>query len=135
MVFAAVQGKAAYLESLSQGTWMHRSYSEFVAGFREFSSAEEFLQTPQAPQRFAKVWLAYQAKKQSIVADRRVILLMRDKTLQAMSAAGVTAYRLCKDMGLNLGNVYAYLNKGDATKVSKGTARRMMQHAEQLAAQ
>ena len=98
MVFAAVQGKAAYLEALSRDTWMHQSYSEFATQLNAYSSVEEYLRTSQVPQRYAKVWLAYQSKKNAIVADRRVVLLMRDKTLDAMMTAETTAYRLCKDL-------------------------------------
>ena len=52
---------------------------------------------------------------------------MRKKTLDALHANNVSIYRLCKDLGLNLG--YAYLSKGDATKVSRDTARTIMEYA------
>ena len=54
---------------------------------------------------------------------------MRKKTLDALHTNNVSIYRLCKDLGLNLGNVYAYLSKGDATKVSRDTARTIMEYA------
>ncbi len=41
----------------------------------------------------------------------------------------LTAYRICKDLDLNLGNIYAYLNRGDVAKVSRNTARRILEHA------
>ena len=54
---------------------------------------------------------------------------MRDKTVRALESSELTVYRLCKDLQLNMGNVYAYLNNGDATKVSKATARTIMNYA------
>lgn len=45
------------------------------------------------------------------------------------TAEGNARYRMCKDLGLNPGNVYAYL-AGDDAKVSKETARRMLVYAE-----
>ena len=57
---------------------------------------------------------------------------MREKTLDAIESGGLTVYRLCKDLDLNQGNVYAYLGKGDASKVSRATARRLMEHAQSL---
>ena len=36
---------------------------------------------------------------------------------------------LAARLGLNRGNVYAYLNGGDVTKVSRATARRIMEAA------
>ena len=55
---------------------------------------------------------------------------MREKTVAALEGAGVTVYRLCADLGLNQGNVYAYLGKGDVTKVRRSTARRMLERAQ-----
>lgn len=133
MVFAAVQGKSGYLVNLSQGTWMESGYRTFAAEAAQWPSLEQYLASSSAPERYRKVWNAYKSKKTAIESDRRIISLMRPKTLEAMSKSGVTAYRLCKDLNLNLGNVYAYLGKGDATKVSKSTARKLMNRSMELA--
>lgn len=127
MLFAAASGKAEYLRSLAGGTWLAEGYGEAVEAMKDFDTVEEWLASGKAPSRYGKAWNAYQAKRKAAENDRRVSLLMRDKTLDAMETAGVTAYALCKELELNLGNVYAYLNKGDATKVSKATARRLME--------
>ena len=134
MVFAAMQGKTEYLLKLAANTWMEEMYSAAAQEIKKCDNVEEWLCTESAPQRFRKVWLAYTAKKNAASSDRRVILLMREKTLTAMEAASITTYRLCKNLGLNLGNVYAYLGKGDSTKVSRATARRIMDYTVQLAA-
>lgn len=130
MVFAAVQNKAAYAATLARDTWMSGIYERFASDVALYPTVEHYLQSGQAPERFAKVWLAYQAKKQAIVTDRRVISLMRAKTLDTLSASKTTIYSLCRDLQLNRGNVYAYLNKGDVTKVSRNTARMIMEHAQ-----
>ena len=80
-------------------------------------------------ERYKKVWNAFCAKKNAIKSDRRVITLMREKTITAMEAADLTAYTICKNLNLNIGNVYAYLHSGDVTKVSRATARKIMQFA------
>ncbi len=129
MLFAAVQGKSEYLFSLAEGTNLERPYAVACEDMSRFDDIESWLKSGSAPSRYEKVWSAYLSEKGAIGNDRRVILLMRDKTMEAMEAAGVTAYRLCKELGLNLGNVYAYLGKGDATKVSRSTARRLMECA------
>lgn len=129
MAFAAVQGKARYLAKLSKGTWMEEEYSRILPHLDDPIGIVAFLQSEQAPERYRKVWNAYLAKRDAVVADRRVSGLMREKTLAAMKARNVTPYRLCEDLGLNKGNVYAYLNKGDLTKVSRATARKIMEYA------
>lgn len=130
MVFAAVQGKAAYAATLARGMWMSDLCERFVADVALFPSVEHYLRSGQAPDRFAKVWLAYQARKQAIVVDRRTISLMRAKTLEALSQTNATIYSLCRDLQLNRGNMYAYLNRGDASKVSRNTARTIMEYAQ-----
>ena len=67
------------------------------------------------------------------MADRRINALMRKRTLGALGESGVTRYGLCRDLNLNKGNVYAYL-AGDDSKVSRETARRIMEYAEERGA-
>ena len=83
---------------------------------------------------FANVRHAYRAVKEKPVADRRINALMRKRTLGALEESGVTRYGLCRDLNLNKGNVYAYL-AGDDSKVSRETARRIMEYAEERGAQ
>ena len=54
---------------------------------------------------------------------------MRDKTNSALEESDLTVYRLCKDLRMNMGNVYAYLGKGDTSKVSRAAARAIMDYA------
>ncbi len=133
MVFAAVQGKATYAASLAKGTWMEDSFKNFVNQIGETADVEAYLTTKAVPERYKKVLSAYHAKKYAIKADRRVISLMREPILAALEKSGTTIYSVCKQLKLNKGNVYAYLNKGDVSKVSRNTARRIMEFAEAAA--
>ncbi len=130
MAFAAIQGKAEYAASLAKGSWLEDGYRKFLTEYAAFGSVDEYLSSKHAPDRYRKVWRAYLAKRDAVVADRRVSALMREKTRTFMSRSGLTIYELCKALGLNKGNVYAYLNKGDTSKVSRATARRIMEFAE-----
>lgn len=126
MVFAAAQGKAKYLCDLAEGTRVEGLYATFLERLEACGSLELALTADDMDQRFRKVWFAYLSKKEAIKADRRVISLMRTKTLEALGRANTTIYALCGQLGLNRGNVYAYLNGGDVSKVSRQTARRIM---------
>ena len=130
MVFAAVQGKAAYAASLAKDTWMEDSFESFANQIGGVEDIETYLTTEAVPERYKKVLSAYHAKKYAIKADRRVISLMREPILAALEKSGTTIYSACAQLKLNKGNVYAYLNKGDASKVSRSTARRIMEFAE-----
>lgn len=128
-MLALCQGKEGYLVNLAQGTWLEAQYKELVAMREHGETVEAFASRSDLPSRYANVWNAYRGKKEAAQKDRRLNGLMRAKTLEALRASGVTCYALCKQLGLNKGNVYAYLNGGDSSKVSYKTAQRIMNHA------
>lgn len=129
MLFAASQGKASYLVGLTKGTRLEKEYEDTNKKISKSRDLESFLQSTSAPKRYKKVWNAYIAKRDAIQADRRVILLMRNKILDALQKTNLTIYEIGKNLNLNFGNLYAYINKGDATKVSRDTARIIMEFA------
>lgn len=129
MVFAAQQEKADYLARLAQGSWVESGYRDFAEGLASCENLAGYLQSDFVPQRYKKVWQAWEAQRAAIAADRRVISIMREKTQAALAQASTTPYAICRQLGLNKGNFYAYLNGGDVTKVSRATARRIMEAA------
>lgn len=109
---------------------MEEGYAQVAGELSGFpGTVEEWLQLDETPSLYRKVWLAFRAKKDAAKNDRRVSLLMRDKAVKALESSELTVYRLYKDLHLNMGNVYAYLNNGDAMKVSKAAARAIMNYA------
>ena len=128
--YALETGRIELLLRSSEGTWMHDDYRSLARSAEGYEAdALRFSESCTLPDRYARVAAAFHAQRNSVDADRRVIALMRDRTVEALDASGVTKYRLCKDLGLNMGNVYAYLNRGDVTKVSRDTARRILEYA------
>lgn len=130
MLFAAVQHRADYLARLSGGTWMEHDYLIQAQTLDAIDDLQTYLESSKVPTRYKKVWNSYLAKRDRILADRRIIELMRQRTLEALEKTSTTVYRLCKDLDMNLGNTYAYLHAGDAAKVSKDTARRILEYAD-----
>ena len=82
------------------------------------------------PESFRKVLDSYVAEKGKAANERRLTGVLREMLLPLMEEKRLTGYRLCKDLGLNTGNVYAYLAKGNVRCVSKETALRMFEYAE-----
>lgn len=126
---AAVQGKAGYLARMSEGAWFHGDYEALAGELEEHGSLEGLLSSGDAPPRYAAVLAAFRAQGDALAADRRINALMRPIIAEALARKGITRYKLCKDLGLNPGNVYAYL-AGDDAKVSRETARRMLGYLE-----
>ena len=133
MLYAAMQEKHYYAAGLAQGTWMEENYKSVVEKLEQYENVLAYLESKDAPERYKKVLAAYHAQKNAVCADRRVVLLMRTKTLSLLNESHTSIYSIYKQLGLNKGNLYAYLNKGDASKVSRTTARRILQLSESLA--
>lgn len=128
-LLAAEEGRLDCLLKAARGTRLQEPYELMTALLKEAGSAKRLLEMKDAPNRLRKVERAYKARRGATKVDRRIVGLMREKTLDAMQEQGLTAYRICKALDLNLGNIYAYLGKGDVTKVSRDTARRIMEYA------
>lgn len=126
---AAVQGKADYLVRISRRSWFHDDYERLADKLTKHGSIEKLLASSDAPERYASTLLSFRAQGDLLTADRRINGLLRPRIIDALAAKGITRYRLCKELGLNLGNVYAYL-AGDNAKVSKDTAWRMLRYVE-----
>lgn len=134
LLLAMCENKTDYVMELAQNTWMEERFNEVLKLYKAGEDVEHFAGSSELPSRFANVYRAYEAKKHTVHADRRLNKLMRKRTLEALSKSGQTCYRMCKELGLNKGNAYAYLNGGDDSKVSLATAKRMMEYAESHAA-
>lgn len=132
MAFAATQGKQNYLAELARGTRLEAEYARVAREIERAGGIEPYVQFETSPERYRKVWHAYRAKREAVANDRRVVALMGEKLRVLMEEKSLTTYRLCKDLGLNKGNIYAFLHKGDASKVSRRTARRILNYVEAL---
>ena len=126
---AAAQGETGYLTRISEGAWFHNDYEVLAGKLEEHGSLEALLSSDDAPPRYAAVLAAFRAQGDALSADRRMNALLRPRIAKALAQKGITRYKLCKALGLNPGNVYAYL-AGDDAKVSKETAWRMLGYAE-----
>lgn len=133
-LLALAQGKAEYVLGLSEGSWMEEDYRDVLSLYGQAGSIISLCAKSELPNRYANVWRAYRAVKEKPVANRRINALMRKRILEALEESGVTRYGLCRALHLNKGNVYAYL-AGDDSKVSRETARRIMEYAEERGAQ
>jgi hypothetical protein len=128
-VYAALVDKLPQLLNLAQGTAFDKTYSQAFAQLQNFADTCAFLQSPTCPKRFCAVYDAWLAPSDKLAANRRIAAALRPKILTALDAANVTRYKLCKDLNLNMGNVYAYL-AGNDEKVSRQTAQRMLNYAQ-----
>ena len=84
---------------------------------------------PALPEGCRKVWRSYLAQKNRCAAESDTKELMRQRILALQKENGLSTYRLYTDLGLNPGNINAWLKYGESSKVSLQTARRLYRYA------
>ena len=79
---------------------------------------------------YKKVWRSYVSQRDRYKGDDHTKELMRRKVLRLQEQGNVTNYRIYKELGLNPGNVNAWLKHGTSDKVSLDTARTVLRFVE-----
>jgi hypothetical protein len=129
---AVLLQKTGRLLQLSQNAKLGKEYRDLAANFKDADSLLDALKDNDSrlPYRYHKVYAAYLSKSHRVETDRNVSLLMRDRVLNAMRKKRLTNYRVYTELGLNPGNINAYLKNADATKVSRTTARKILEYVD-----
>jgi len=115
-------------------------HDEFEQLNKQFPQADDMIRAleandPTVPARYQKVFDSYITKKESTARDRRYIERIHSTIAGLQRDLGVSNYRLYKDLGLNPGNINAYLKHGDTTKLSRKTASRLLDYLVDLKSQ
>jgi len=81
-------------------------------------------------ERYQKVLQAYSASLVKLSVNREAISIMREKMLSMMRRKGISNYRVYTDLSLNPGNINSFLKNNDTSKVSRKTARKMLDYVQ-----
>ena len=101
---------------------MYKDYLELANKLRgKYKDITTFLKSDLAPKRYAAVLDAFNAKDDILNSNRRILEKLRPKVESSLKRSGISKYKACKDLGINPGNFYAYMN-GDNSKISEEIA-------------
>jgi hypothetical protein len=91
---------------------------------------EEALASADSPLRpeYSKAWRSYVARRDAPARDARLKLEARERILALESEKSVSRYRMAKDLGLNPGNLHAFLSQGDPKKLALEKAYRLVEY-------
>ena len=132
LLLALERGQYVYFMSLCWATPLEDRYRAITPVLYGVNSIEEFLASPDTPHQIKRVHQAYLESQLDPNADDVSIERLRARTVRAIERSGITRYSVCKELKLNAGNVYAYLN-GDVSKVSLETAQRICDYVYERA--
>jgi hypothetical protein len=79
---------------------------------------------------YAKVWRSFVVRRDAVERDKALRLEARKRVLELEARKNVTRYRMAKDLGLNPGNLHAYLSQGDPTKLSLDRVVQLVEYLE-----
>jgi hypothetical protein len=79
---------------------------------------------------YAKAWRSYVTRRDAAARDSRLKLEARERILALESEKNVSRYRMAKDLGLNPGNLHAFLSQGDPKKLALAKAYQLVEYLE-----
>ena len=85
---------------------------------------------PRLRPEYSKVWRSYLARSHAPARDAALKLEARKRALALEATKDVTRYRMAKDLGLNPGNLHAFLTQGNASKLSLDRAFELVSYLE-----
>lgn len=98
------------LQDLANGDQLEVALASDTTGLRE---------------EYMKTWRSFVARRDAGARDERLKRVARERVLALETTRRVTRYRMAKDLGLNPGNLHAFLTQGNVSKLS-------LQHAYDL---
>lgn len=132
LLWAAKTGRAGRLSELLEDRERLLGELETLVSMEQAGRLEPALATedPRLRPEYSKVWRSYVARRDAPVRDAELKLEARKRVLALEKAKGVTRYRMAKDLGLNPGNLHAFLAQGDPSKVSLDRALGLVEYLE-----
>lgn len=131
LLWAAVSGRDDRLLKLLQSEDQRREL-EVLMSLQSASLLEAALAEEDSRLRpeYAKTWRSFIARRDAAHRDADLKLEARRRVLELASAKGVSRYRMARDLGLNHGNLHAFLTQGKPNALSLKRAFDLVEYLE-----
>lgn len=132
LLWAAKTGRDRKLSKLLEGQSALQEGLRTLVSLEEHHRLESALsaEDPVLRPEYSKVWRSYVARRDAPARDEELKLEARKRVLALEVAKGVTRYRMAKDLGLNPGNLHAFLAQGNPSKLSLSRAFELVGYLE-----
>lgn len=127
LLWGVVSGRAHQLAPLLAGQGSRATELELLVALDRECALESTLagEPSVLPAEYAKVWRSFVVRRDAPERDATLKREARKRALDLEPKAHVSRYRMAKDLGLNPGNLHAFLAQGNVSKLS-------LQHAYEL---
>lgn len=135
LLWAVVSGHADRLSRLLNGRQTLELELRMLAALKERGELESALAGDDSGLRpeYSKTWRSYTVRRDAPARDAQLKLKMRDRALELEATKGVTRYRMAKDLGLNPGNLHAFLTQANTSKLSLERAYELVNYLDAAA--
>ena len=125
--------KLPELVAAAAGTCLEDEWSQQAKHAGRYKSAYAYLNfCPRATAGQKALFEEYETLTKGKAANNTSLEEVRVQIAEELEKSHITRYRLCKDLGINIGNTYAFL-KGDLSKSSEANALRMLAYLKDQA--
>jgi hypothetical protein len=133
MLWATSGGRLEELEGLLPRNCHTRKDFAALSAYPNPTALEQFLVRREESLRpeYHKVWNSYRVRRDAHLRDAQLKLSARNRALSLEKQAGVSRYRIGKDLGLNPGNLHAFLTKGEPFRLSLKKSYALVEYLEQ----
>ena len=131
LLYALFSDKVSLLLTAAKSHAFFHEYRELLTRYDK-ASMEAALTSDSSylEDEYKKVYRSYLTVRDRKKGELHTKALMRNRIVRLQKEKGVSNYRVYKDLGLNQGNMNAYLKNGDCSKVSLDTARKAVSYLE-----
>ena len=131
VLWAAVTGRSDRLTAALEGDPLVQEV-RLVEQLAADGRLEDVLTSadPRLRPEYAKAWRSYAARRDAPARDARLKLEARERVLALETEKKVSRYRMAKDLGLNPGNLNAFLVQGNPRKLGLDKAYELVRYLE-----
>lgn len=131
-LWAATTGRADRLAELLADRPRLQEELMTLQSLNEHGRLESTLATedPVLRPEYWKAWRSYVVRRDSHARDTQLKLAARKRALALQAVKNVSRYRMAKDLGLNQGNLHAFLGQGNPNKLSLDHAFELVNYLE-----
>lgn len=132
LLMATVTGRSSELARRLQDTPELLNELQLLERLMQAGELETALETenPRLREEYTKAWRSYVVRRDAPQRDARLKQLARERALALEATRKVTRYRMAKDLGLNPGNLHAFLTQGKVDKLSLDRAYGLVEYLE-----
>ncbi|MDO9556315.1 MAG: hypothetical protein Q7J82_01865 [Coriobacteriia bacterium] len=132
LLWVAMTDRADRLNGLLEGRESLQRELMTLVKLQDAESLESALaaENPRLRPEYSKAWRSYVVRRDAATRDAELRLEARERVLALESRKSVTRYRMAKDLGLNPGNLHAFLAQGNPTKLSLDRVVELLEYLE-----